>query len=125
MLANRLYLDDVAFRDVVAENAHPALVDPDLFGQCQRISTPAVRPPPSGPQPTDPEFSHNGTGCGAEGLEPCPPSAAGIRSPATAIASSSRHGAHGSIAATGTMPRPPAQRHVRDRPWPLRFLVRQ
>jgi site-specific DNA recombinase len=37
MLANRLYLGEVGFRDVVAENAHPALVDSDLFTQCQRI----------------------------------------------------------------------------------------
>jgi len=37
MLANRLYIGEVAFRDVTATNAHPPLVDPDLFAQCQRI----------------------------------------------------------------------------------------
>jgi site-specific DNA recombinase len=37
MLANRLYLGEVGFRDVTAENAHPPLVEADLFAQCQRI----------------------------------------------------------------------------------------
>jgi len=37
MLANRLYLGEVGFRDVLVENAHDALVDEDLFERCQRI----------------------------------------------------------------------------------------
>lgn len=39
MLANRLYLGEVGFRDVVVPDAHPAIVDADLFEQCQRILT--------------------------------------------------------------------------------------
>ena len=37
MLANRLYLAEVGFRDVVTVNAHPALIDEQLFEECQRI----------------------------------------------------------------------------------------
>jgi site-specific DNA recombinase len=37
MLANRLYTGEVAFREVTATNAHPPLVEADLFAQCQRI----------------------------------------------------------------------------------------
>jgi site-specific DNA recombinase len=39
MLANRLYLGQVVFRDITTANAHPALVEPDLFEQCQAILT--------------------------------------------------------------------------------------
>jgi site-specific DNA recombinase len=37
MLANRLYLGEVTFRDVASPNAHPALIDTRLFDECQRI----------------------------------------------------------------------------------------
>ncbi|MBL0888488.1 recombinase family protein [Myceligenerans indicum] len=37
MLTNRLYLGEVGFRDVTAEQAHPPLVDEDLFDKCQAI----------------------------------------------------------------------------------------
>jgi len=37
MLANRLYLGEVGFRDVTVHDAHPPLVDADLFERCQRI----------------------------------------------------------------------------------------
>jgi site-specific DNA recombinase len=37
MLANRLYLGEVGFRDVIVARAHPPLVHPDLFDQCQAI----------------------------------------------------------------------------------------
>jgi len=37
MHANRLYLGEVTFRDIAAPNAHPALIDTDLFDECQRI----------------------------------------------------------------------------------------
>jgi site-specific DNA recombinase len=39
MLANRLYLGEVGFRDVVVPDAHPPIVDGDVFEQCQRILT--------------------------------------------------------------------------------------
>lgn len=39
MLANRLYIGEVGFRDVTAPNAHPSLVEADLFEKCQRIRT--------------------------------------------------------------------------------------
>jgi site-specific DNA recombinase len=39
VIANRLYLGEVAFRDVVAVDAHPPLVDPELFNECQQILT--------------------------------------------------------------------------------------
>jgi site-specific DNA recombinase len=39
MLANRLYLGEVGFRDVTVRDAHPAIVDAELFGKCQRILT--------------------------------------------------------------------------------------
>jgi len=37
MLASRLYLGEVGYRDIAVANAHPALVDVELFNQCQRI----------------------------------------------------------------------------------------
>jgi hypothetical protein len=37
MLANRLYLGETYFRDVVVEGAHPALVEPEVFDRCQAI----------------------------------------------------------------------------------------
>jgi site-specific DNA recombinase len=37
MLTNRLYLGEVLFRDVTATDAHPALLEVELFEQCQRI----------------------------------------------------------------------------------------
>jgi site-specific DNA recombinase len=37
MLANRLYLGEVGFRDVLVEDAHDALVDEELFDRCQQI----------------------------------------------------------------------------------------
>jgi site-specific DNA recombinase len=37
MLGNRLYLGEVAFREITAADAHPAIVEPDLFEECQRI----------------------------------------------------------------------------------------
>jgi site-specific DNA recombinase len=37
MLANRLYLGEVGFRDVTTPNAHPALIDTRLFDECQQI----------------------------------------------------------------------------------------
>jgi site-specific DNA recombinase len=39
MLANRLYLGEVGFRDVVVPDAHPALVDEDLFAEWGAILT--------------------------------------------------------------------------------------
>ena len=39
MLINRLYRGEVSFRDVVVPDAHPPLVDADLFEQCQQILT--------------------------------------------------------------------------------------
>ena len=37
ILGNRLYRGEVVFRDVTAEQAHPALVEVELFDQCQAI----------------------------------------------------------------------------------------
>ncbi|WP_249714742.1 recombinase family protein [Rhizomonospora bruguierae] len=37
MLGDRLYIGEVGFRDVTAEQAHPPLVDEELFGRCQAI----------------------------------------------------------------------------------------
>ncbi|HZM77166.1 MAG TPA: recombinase family protein [Candidatus Limnocylindrales bacterium] len=37
ILGNRLYRGEVVFRDVTAEQAHPALVEAELFDQCQAI----------------------------------------------------------------------------------------
>ena len=39
MLNNRLYLGEVVFRDITTPGAHPALVEPNLFEQCQAILT--------------------------------------------------------------------------------------
>jgi site-specific DNA recombinase len=39
MLANRLYLGEVGFRDVTTPDAHPPLLDQALFDECQRILT--------------------------------------------------------------------------------------
>jgi site-specific DNA recombinase len=39
MLANRLYLGEVGFRDVTTPNAHPPLVSRELFEECQQILT--------------------------------------------------------------------------------------
>jgi site-specific DNA recombinase len=39
MLINRLYLGEVGFRDVTTADAHPPIIDPDLFEQCQLILT--------------------------------------------------------------------------------------
>jgi site-specific DNA recombinase len=37
MLNNPLYIGHISFRDITATDAHPALVDVDLFEQCQAI----------------------------------------------------------------------------------------
>jgi site-specific DNA recombinase len=37
ILVNRVYLGEIHFRDIVADHAHPALVDPDTFAQAQQI----------------------------------------------------------------------------------------
>ncbi|GAA4158982.1 hypothetical protein GCM10022251_34710 [Phytohabitans flavus] len=39
MLTNRLYIGEVGFRDVVVPDAHPAIIEADLFERCQRILT--------------------------------------------------------------------------------------
>lgn len=52
ILTNRVYLAERVFGDINVPDAHPAILDPDLFDEVQRIMATGARSAPSGPRPT-------------------------------------------------------------------------